>query len=43
MTKKLYEHLISTNYAGIKENIKEITKKKKTSKVSRKTDMASKV
>lgn len=43
MSKKLYEHLISTNYANISENIKEIKKKKKTFKTSRKKDMASKV
>ena len=36
MSKKLYDHIISVNYANIKTKIKNLQKKKKTHKVSSK-------
>ena len=39
MSKKLYDHIISTNYANIKTKIKTLKKKKTTPKVSSKQDM----
>ena len=36
MSKKLYDHIISTNYANITKKIKTFTKKKSARKVSSK-------
>lgn len=41
MSKKLYDHIISTNYGNISNKIKNSKKKKSTPKISEKKNMES--